>query len=295
MSKSSQAARALLSRMGFEASSIGTGKWLLRRPKVPKPVIRRIGPPRAGAHLVYHRRAARRNMGAFQLSMLRFLADEHVSWTLRELEVNCVIDVGANVGQFAKTLRANGYAGRIVSFEPLPGAAAKLRESARNDPDWLVYETALGDERGQTQINARPGTMSSLLPTSSFGHNWHSQLREGQSETIQIQRLDDLYDDVTKHLADPRVYLKMDTQGYDLQTFRGAGTKISSIIGLQSEVACVPIYAGMPRLPEQFSEYESAGFEVTGMFPVTRHKQTLRVIEYDLIMVRPAAASMGAE
>ena len=58
---------------------------------------------------------------------------------------------------------------------------------------------------------------------------------------------------------------------------------------MQSEVACVPIYDGMPRLPEQLEEYESRGFEVAGMFMVSRDVPTMRVIEFDMTLVRPAA------
>jgi hypothetical protein len=83
----------------------------------------------------------------------------------------------------------------------------------------------------------------------------------------------------------------MDTQGYDVQTFRGAGSRLDDVIAMQSEVACVPIYENMPRFPEQLQEYEAAGFEITGMFPVTRHGPTYRVIEFDMVMIRTAAVS----
>ena len=51
----------------------------------------------------------------------------------------------------------------------------------------------------------------------------------------------------------------------------------------------MPIYDDMPRLPKQIATYEAEGFEITGMFPVTRHRATLRVIEFDVTMVRAEA------
>ena len=221
--------------------------------------------------------------------MSDFVARRHISWVLRELRVNVVLDVGANLGQYAEMLRRNGYSGRIVSFEPVAALTAALREKAARDDHWQVHGYALGEEEGEADINVVPGTMSSLLRASEFGRGWSKRLRASRTETIRIRRLQDVIDDATAGMKDPRVYLKMDTQGFDLATFRGAGDRVTELLALQSEVSCVPIYDDMPRLAEQITEYERAGFEITGMFPVTRDRPTLRVIEFDVVMVGPRA------
>ena len=38
---------------------------------------------------------------------------------LRAFDIDLVIDIGANEGQFVNALRAGGYSGHIVFFEPL--------------------------------------------------------------------------------------------------------------------------------------------------------------------------------
>ena len=93
----------------------------------------------------------------------------------------------------------------------------------------------------------------------------------------------------SRGLPDPRVYLKLDTQGYDLRVLpRGGRPAIDRCsLGLQSEVSCVPIYDGMPRLVGAADRpYEEAGFSLTGMFPVTIDRRSLRVIEFDAVLIR---------
>ncbi len=250
--------------------------------------VHRVGPPEQLASLVYEPGVARRRQGRFERGVASFLADQHTAWLLRELDVDVVLDVGANVGQFAKHARRMGYRGRIVSFEPVPDLVEVLEAKAADDPDWHVVPCALGDQDGTAEINWSPGTLSSLLPASDFGRQWNDVLDDTTTREIRIRRLADVWDQAVAGLDAPRPFLKMDTQGYDVETFRGAGDHVAQLLGLQSEVAMVPIYDGMPRFPDQLALYESAGFETTGMFPVNRDRDTLRAIEFDLMMVGPA-------
>ncbi len=135
-----------------------------------------------------------------------------------------------------------------------------------------------------------PGTLSSVLAPSDFGAERYAQLRKPDAVPIRVRRLDGVLDELTAGLAEPRVYLKLDTQGYDVEAFRGAGDRVREFVGMQSEVALMRIYEGMPRLPEALSLYEASGFEVTALYPVSRETATARVLEFDCVMVRAEAA-----
>jgi FkbM family methyltransferase len=203
--------------------------------------------------------------------------------------VNCVLDVGANRGQYARRLRRAGYAGRIVSFEPVPEEFARLSAAAAGDPLWTVHAVALGSENGSLEMYVTPGTLSSPLPATDFGGRRFPSLRETEVHQVPVRRLEDMLDEVLDGLPGPRPFLKMDTQGYDVEVFRGLGKRASEIVGLQSEVALMQLYEGMPRMAEALAVYEGAGFEVSGMYPVNREENSGRVLEFDCLMVRADA------
>jgi hypothetical protein len=95
-------------------------------------------------------------------------------------------------------------------------------------------------------------------------------------------------DSCLEGIPTPRVYLKMDTQGYDLAVVEGASATLDRVLALQTEVALQPIYQDMrTTLCNTVPELRKRGFEVTGLFPVTRdQKDGLQIIEFDCIMVR---------
>jgi FkbM family methyltransferase len=200
--------------------------------------------------------------------------------------------VGANGGQFGRLLRSVGYTGRIVSYEPVSTNLDRLRETTASDPHWLVEDFALGaaDSTAEIHVSAGPGKLSSLLPSNHFGRERFVNLRDEASttETIEVRRLDAVLDRVIADLDRPRIFLKLDTQGYDLLVLAGAGDRLQDVVALQSEVSCIPIYDGMPHMTEQIAAYEQAGFTIVGMYPVSRDTRSLAVIELDVLMVRRA-------
>ena len=200
--------------------------------------------------------------------------------------VNCVIDVGAHEGEYATRLRDGGYEGRIASFEPVPRAYEELARAAERDPGWSVHQLALGREDGRTTINAVPGTLSSIREPTEFGARRYRRLQDPESIEIEVRRLDSLLDALLDGIDEPRPYLKLDTQGFDLDVFAGTGTRVADFVGMQSELALMEIYEDTARLPDALAVYEGAGFQVAAMYPVSRQSKTARVLEFDCVMVR---------
>ncbi|WP_421106004.1 FkbM family methyltransferase [Streptomyces sp. NEAU-S77] len=240
-----------------------------------------------GAHLLYDAGSDERSL---QLAAATYLCGHHVAGLLEKYEVNCVFDVGANAGQYGRRLRGLGYTGRIVSFEPTEEAFAKLEKAAKDDPEWWVFPFALGREEATQSMHVGWATMNSLLGASDYGKERYRRFAKDRTEEIEIRRLDSVMDKALAGLTDPRPYLKMDTQGYDLEVFAGAGDRIGEFVGLQSEVAVLRLYEGSPAMSEAIAAYEDGGFGITGMYPVTREDTTGRVVEFDCVMMRADAA-----
>lgn len=242
-----------------------------------------------GAHLLLNDHATA-DERRFQLAAGAYLCAQHVAGMLEAYGVNCVFDVGANAGQYAKRLRRSGYTGRIVSFEPTADAFARLERAAKDDPEWRVCHFGLGREDAAMSIHTGWNSMNSLLPPSDYGRDRYKRFAKSHTEEIEIRQLDGVIEKALDGIADPRPYLKMDTQGYDLEVFTGAGERIADFVGLQSEVAALRLYEGSPTMSEAIAAYESSGFGITGMYPVTREEATGRVVEFDCVMMRAAAA-----
>jgi len=220
----------------------------------------------------------------------------HLRTVLRELEIDCVLDVGAHEGEFAGFVRDLGYEGEIISFEPVGATFATLSKARAGDKRWRGHNIALGADDTELELNIYAGSVfnSFLKPAAHGTTRFRAATQIVRVDRVPVRRLESILDGILLARPGARIFLKIDTQGYDLQVVRGAGRQLGAICALQSELAVRATYEGMPTLPEALAELGQLGFEVTGMFPVARELDHLRVIEFDCVMCRkPRAAGTG--
>jgi len=105
------------------------------------------------------------------------------------------------------------------------------------------------------------------------------------TEMVQIERLDKIFGQCVQRICEPKVLLKMDTQGYDPKVLEGATDRSNSIEALQSEISFRQIYDGMPNFEESIRKMAQMGFELSGLFPVQRD-EGVRIVEMDCLMVK---------
>jgi FkbM family methyltransferase len=229
----------------------------------------------------------------FKLDLVPLTGNETLHSHLREVigshRITTVLDVGANAGQFAAALRQSGFGGDIHSFEPVKATFDKLAANAYGDKRWFAHNMALGEAPGHAIIHVfAQSDFSSILPANGWGEDRFVGMRQSREEEIAIDTLDNF---LRREIPDAqeRILLKMDTQGYDLKVFEGARGALDRIAALLSEISLIPIYDGMPHHTATLEIYESAGYRISGLYPVTRNSD-LSLVEMDCVLVRPAAA-----
>jgi FkbM family methyltransferase len=220
------------------------------------------------------------------------LHQEHLFTQLSRLKVNCVIDVGAHFGEFGNYLRVLGYRGRIVSFEPVSKSFSVLAQRATADRDWHTYNRALGANPGRLRIRiAKSSDMSSFLtPTEYCNSDFASEITLEEEDMVEVGTIDACYEDCISGIENPHVFLKTDTQGYDINVLRGAKSCMSKLVGIQAEVSVRPLYEGGTPYLTAIQFMADMGFDLTGLFVVNRDRH-LRVIEFDCVVVNRTLCS----
>lgn len=199
---------------------------------------------------------------------------------LKRLRINCVIDVGANVGESVSLLRRIGFRGYIFSFEPYPDSFKSLYSTFCTDPYWKGFNVALGSQNMVSDFRIAQSSYNSSFLTSKT-------VKTCRVADVQVKRLDSIIDTLLECIRDPRIFLKIDTQGYDLEVVRGAEGCKDRILCLQSEIAVTQVYDNMPNYLKSLAYYESLGFKLMNLFTVTRTAGHGAILEYDALMARP--------
>jgi FkbM family methyltransferase len=174
----------------------------------------------------------------------------------------CLIDVGANKGQFALATISMFPNVKIYCFEPLPGACATLRAwSAPYSDQISIHQYALAGKRGSSKFY-----VTNRADSSSFFEPGKPQQAIGidTTETIEVatERLDSVLDKAV--LTGPSL-LKLDVQGGELDVLIGSEGILPFVDYVYLELSFVPLYKGQPLFDDLYSFMIQHGFRLRGL------------------------------
>jgi FkbM family methyltransferase len=205
----------------------------------------------------------------------------------RGFATDVILDIGANTGQFAEGLRACGYHGHIVSFEPLSDAHARLVAAAASDPLWDVAERcAAGARDGWTNINiAGNSYSSSLLPMLDLYRDAALESAYLGTEPCRVITLDSY---IEQTCSDPTTLfgLKIDTQGYEAQVLEGLKRHHDRVKVIVCAMSLVPLYADAPCISELCHLLAELGYRCVAFGPGFEDRRSGELLQVDGIFVK---------
>ena len=193
-------------------------------------------------------------------------------------EIDIVLDIGANDGRYATEIREAGWDGEIVSFEPQPAVFERLKERMSRDSDWSGYQIGLGSTDSTLTLNAY-----GLDVLSSFLKKREDDQTVRQID-VPVKRPEAILDDILSDRKRP--FVKIDTQGFEMEIIRGFGPRVKDIVGWQIELSVEPLYEGQPMMEEVISCMRANGFSLWRIVPGLRDPATLQAFELDGIFFR---------
>ncbi|MEW6325089.1 MAG: FkbM family methyltransferase [Nitrospirota bacterium] len=210
---------------------------------------------------------------------------------LTAYNIDLVLDVGANTGQYGRELRAIGYRGRIVSFEPLRAAYDELARAAKADGAWTAVHAAVGDRDGTAELNiAGNSQSSSLLEMLPLHLRSAPESRYCGTESVPIVRLDTVFRD---YWTGGPVCLKIDTQGFERRVIEGAERSLAAIDTLQLELSLAPLYKDETLFSDMSVLLARRGYALVSLEQGFSDPTDGRLLQVDGIFHRLGAAGGG--
>jgi len=219
--------------------------------------------------------------GVIEHTQERFLEE------CRGFAIDVILDIGANVGQFAQVLRTGGYHGHIISFEPLSSAHATLVATAASDPLWDVAERcAVGASDGWAEINiAGNSYSSSLLPMLDLHREAAPPSAYQGTEPCRVITLDSY---IERTFSDPTTVfgLKIDTQGYESQVLAGLRHNHDRVKVVVCEMSLAPLYAHGPSMSELCRLLAELGYHCIALGPEFEDPRSGELLQTNGVFVK---------
>jgi FkbM family methyltransferase len=185
---------------------------------------------------------------------------------LKARPIRTVIDVGANVGQFAKCISSFFPSAKLYCFEPLPEPFEALEAWANTQKGRVIpFNLALGDKIEETEmfLHEEHTPSSSLLPTTNLTDRYYPFTKEQKLISIRQTKLDAVFGDAMAELI-PEILIKLDVQGYENRVIAGGVGILAKAVACILEVNVDTLYEGQAGFLEVTEMLDANGYQYVG-------------------------------
>tara|TARA_A100001015_G_scaffold319501_1_gene442562 strand:+ start:1116 stop:2102 length:987 start_codon:yes stop_codon:yes gene_type:complete len=151
-----------------------------------------------------------------------------------------------------------------ILFEPDPASFKELQNKSL--PNTLVFNAALADSKKEVILNiCKWRQVSSIYePNFELINKYPDASRFEIEERIPL-KADSLSNLLYSKNVSALDFIKIDTQGSELEILRGAGDLLRSVIGVEVEVEFVELYKGQPLFQEVNSYISNWGMSLVDL------------------------------
>ena len=174
---------------------------------------------------------------------------KHIYWEQPCLEqlflphadaIECVYDIGANIGNHTVYFATHAKKAKVFSFEPVPSTFELLKKNVEQNglsDRVTLFQCALGAQEGSArmQVNAKGSSIANIC--------------EDGNQEVPLKRLDDMK-------LPPPDFVKIDVEDYELEVLKGMERTLRE----SSPVLWVEIFADNKDMGETHQFLSSLGY-----------------------------------
>jgi FkbM family methyltransferase len=179
------------------------------------------------------------------------------------------VDIGGRGSGLKNLLSLARYAHYYVS-EPDAAEAGRLGDTLPAEQPWqatTIFGDAIASRRGEAQlyVTREPG-MSSLLEPDSAVTGRYFQANKFEVDRIETVRTIPLDEAAEAHGFTDACFLKLDTQGTELDIMRSGARLLSGpVLGVYTETNFQPLYKGQSLFADLDGHLRAQGFTLFSM------------------------------
>jgi len=190
---------------------------------------------------------------------------------LQSINPEFIVDIGANKGQFALIAAEIHPSVPLIAFEPLSEPSATFRRVFGDESHIRLHQFAIGPgpRRASMNVSGRADS-SSLLPIAQAQAKQFKGTEAVGTEDVDVAPLSGF---IRPSMLDRQALLKIDVQGYELETLKACEPLLSQFRWVYVELSFVEFYMGQALAHEVIMYLARRGFRIGGLYNVILSKE----------------------
>lgn len=200
---------------------------------------------------------------------------EHISFLKSLQDLDQIIDVGANRGQFGLAALSVFPNCKYICFEPIEDAYKALKNVLIFKKDISIYNSAIGNSNSEMEMNISQSEDSSSLLTIT---ELQDEIFPGtKKKNTQIVNLSKLTDFISFNELNNNSLIKIDVQGFELEVLKSASDLLNKIKYVYVECSFRELYKNQASANDIINLLAANDFKLSGIYNFMSDKKGVSI------------------